>query len=178
MPWTLGVDQGLSGGLCALGGLTNDSWKRLLTMPVRKAVGSNRPDTAKLKDWLCDLIVQYGIPSLVVVEKSQPMGEGGRSRGRQSPRALHTQGFNAGVVVGLFEVLGFSIEEPTPQRWKAAVLAGFGDKDKAAMFAVCRQRFPTLDLRSGPRAKNLHDGLADAVGLALYGQYRIGAVPR
>lgn len=182
MPSSLGIDQGLSGGLCWLTGLLDTDVKYTMAMPTRKAVGSGkRPDTKRIKEWLNQLIHAHGLPSLVVIERTQAMGNrkdgGGQSGGKQSPKHTMTQGFNAGIVVGIFELLDLPIEEPTPQMWKQSVLKGFGEKDKKAMFAVCQQRFPSLDLRSSPKAKNPHDGIADAVGLALFGQYRLGNVP-
>jgi len=181
MPHSIGVDQGLSGGLCWLTGLLPTDPQHVITMPTRKAVGSNRPDTRKLKDWVGNLIREYGMPDIVVIERTQAMGSrkegGGQSGGQQSPKSLVTQGFNAGIIVCLFEFMDLPIEEPAPQTWKAAVLKGFGKKDKDAMITVCRQRFPQLALRSGPQAKKDHDGMADAVGLALFGQYRVGNVP-
>lgn len=183
MAVSLGIDQGLSGGLCWLNGLTDTDYKSVIKMPTRKNV-TNRPDIQAVKTWLNQHVREYGIPSLVVVERSQAMtrpGEegqdGGGSKGRQSARSLHTQGFNGGMLVGVFEFMGWPIEEPTPQQWKKSVLAGFKNKDKNAMIEVCRRRFPSLSLKSGPRARKDHDGMADAVGLALFGQYRIGNVP-
>lgn len=181
MASTLGVDLGLSGGLAWLTGLLDTDPRYVIPMPKRKAVGSNRPDTRVVKAWVNTCVREHGPPGLVVIERTQTMGSGkdagGQSRGKQGARQLHTQGFNGGIIVGIFELLGYPIEEPTPQAWKKSVLTGFKDKDKAAMIAVCQQRFPTLILRSGSQAKKDHDGMADAVGLAMFGQYRIGNVP-
>lgn len=182
MAVSLGVDQGLSGGLCLLTGLTDADFRSVIPMPTRKAVGGGkRPDVQKIKAWLNPLVRQFGMPGLVVIERTQAMGNrqegGGQAGGKQSPKHVMTQGTNAGIVIGVFEMLNWSIEEPTPQMWKKSVLAGFGEKDKSAMIAVCKQRFPTLQLRSSARATKDHDGMADAVGLALFGQYRLGNVP-
>lgn len=184
MPSTLGIDNGLSGGLCWLTGLLDTDFKSVIPMPVRSAGKSNRPDIQVIKTWLNDLIRQHGRPALVVIEKSQTMrqvggkdGATGGERKQQGSVQAHTQGFNAGMLMGLFEFLNMPIEEPMPQTWKAAVLKGYGTKDKDAMIAVCRQRFPSLCLTVGPKSKKPHDGIADAAGLALFGQYRIGNVP-
>lgn len=184
MPATLGVDNGVSGGLCWLSGLTETDFKSVIAMPTRKVGKSDRPDVQAIKVWLNDLIREHGRPAMVILEKSQTMrqsggkdGATGNERKQQGSVQAHTQGFNAGILMGLFEFMGLPIEEPMPQTWKAAVLKGFGEKDKAAMIAVVHQRFPSLDLKGGPKSKKPHDGKADAVGLALFGQYRIGNVP-
>lgn len=176
MAVTLGVDQGLSGGLCWLTGLTDNDFKSVISMPTRKAaVKGNRPDLHKIREWLNPLVREWGSPALVLCERSQAMQKADGKTG--GPAQVHTQGFNAGMIFSMFDVFRWPIEEPTPQQWKKAVLSGVSKKDKAAMIAACQQRFPSLSLLASSQSKKPHDGIADAVGLALYGQYRIGNVP-
>lgn len=184
MPNTIGVDQGLDGALCWLTGLLDTDPKYVLKMPTHKGQGGKkRPDVSAIKSWLNDRIREHGIPDLVVVERSQAMthrsgkGQKGKERHGQGVTSAHTTGLNAGIVIGVFDFLGYPGEEPTPQQWKKSVLSGYKEKDKKAMIEVCKQRFPSLSLLSSERAKNPHDGIADAVGLALYGQFRLGNVP-
>lgn len=183
---TLGIDVGLSGGFAWLGGLTDSDFKAVLKMPLKPAPGKgNRPDLDVIKDWLFTLIQTRGYPSLVVMEKSQTMrgfsadaGDGkGKVEKKQGAVQAHTQGFNAGMLLGMLLTIRLVPEEPSPQTWKAAVLKGYKTKDKAAMINVCKTRYPSIDLSKGPKSEKDHDGVADAVGLALFGQFRIGNVP-
>ena len=181
MTATIGIDNGVSGGLAWLNGLLDTDPRSVIPMPIRQVGKSSRPDVKVIKAWLNENIRTYGRPGLVVIEKSQTMretpgkGKGGEKKQQGSVQA-HTQGLNAGVLLGIFEFLDLPIEEPPPQSWKAAVLKGFGEKNKEAMIAVCRQRFPSLSLLTGPKSKKPHDGMADAMGLALFAQFRIGNV--
>lgn len=179
---TLGIDPGLSGGFAWLGGLTDSDYRAILKMPTKPAPGKgNRPDLDAIKRWLFENIRQRGMPALTVMEKSQTMREfdagDGKGKKKQGAVQAHTQGFNAGMLLGLLLTVNITPEEPSPQTWKAAVLKGYKSKDKAAMINVCKTRYPSIDLSKGPKSEKEHDGIADAVGLALFGQFRVGNVP-
>lgn len=176
---TVGIDQGLRGALCWMTGLGDSDAKSVLVMPTCKGSSrKRRPDVSKIRDWLNQCIRRDGRPELVVIERTQAMyskaGGGGRSGGRQPPSSVLTQGFNAGIIVGVFALLGLPSDEPTPQQWKSVILKGYGVKDKSAMVSLCKQRFPSLSLLASKQCSKPHDGIADAVGLAMYGQYLVG----
>lgn len=179
MPSVIGVDQGLSGALCWMTGLSDEDYKDILVMPHKKHRNTKLPDLSKIKEWLGRHVIEYGIPSMVVIERSQPMAKAPGKDGKKRTGGVtqvHTQGFNAGVIYGYFDLLNWPIDDPTPQSWKATSLKGYKKKDKAAMIEVCQKRFPSLSLLCGPRAKKPHDGMADSVGLALYGFHLLGNV--
>lgn len=76
-----------------------------------------------------------------------------------------------GAIEAICELLNIKVVTVQPRTWKRAIIpdAGKGKADqKAAMIAKCLAmgiELPTLR----PTGTKLHDGCADAVGIALYG---------
>lgn len=190
---TLGIDPGLKGGLCFLTGCLDTDYKSAIAMPVRQVGKHSRPDLKAIKGWFNQQVRVYGFPALVVIERLQAMNRFGKDRKRkvicvgckrvnwiegsgQGVTSAHTSGLNGGILLGFLETLGLPIEEPTSKQWKSLILAGYEDKNKEAAIAICRQRFPSLSLKANSRCRVDHDGIADAVCLSLYGQFRIGTI--
>lgn len=73
-----------------------------------------------------------------------------------------------GGILGLLGGLGIPIQLVSPSAWKKVILAGTA-KDKAAAIAYCRRRWPSVSLiPEGCRVA--HDGMADALCIAAYGE--------
>ena len=86
------------------------------------------------------------------------------SFGHESRSSCFSFGRSAGRVQSVLELLRLPTVEPTPQMWKAEILAGT-KKDKAAAIGYCNARWPGF-------CKD-HDGIADALCLAEYARRQV-----
>lgn len=152
-PVIVGIDPGLSGGVAIWDGCI----MRAYPMPTR-ALKKGKRDVDVLQIQGDGLLVH---PKLVVVEKVGAMpGQGVVS--------MFTFGKGYGKILGMVETNLWPLEEPTPQKWKAVVLAGT-DRSKEAAVAYVKKRFPGVNLLVGKSTKP-HIGMADAVCLCEYGR--------
>ena len=94
------------------------------------------------------------------------------ARPRDGGRAMFNFGYNTGLAVGHVHERGWPICRPTPQVWKRNVIPHVrGLPREAQKVAACKwvaERYPMVDLYPG-RKRTPHDGIAEAVCLALYG---------
>jgi Holliday junction resolvasome RuvABC endonuclease subunit len=162
MQYAIGIDPGLHGGLAMLNkGLDIVTFH---AMPVKdKDVDSN-----SMWDWLLELmmtIMASGTPAhevRVFLEKQQI---------RSNQKGAMRIGANYGRIIAVLEFLDLDVTEVTPQAWKSSVLKNVDSKktgEKNRSVAYCLEmeyELPTLN----PNGKKLHDGIADAVCIALYG---------
>ena len=149
----LGIDPGANGGLAIIDGRRVE----LLVMPkagkdidwhaVSRWIEGARP--------LRGTVVAY-------VEKCGAMP-------RQGLSSTYRFGVNCGGIHGVLGALGVPMELVSPVAWKKRVLHGT-QKDKAAAIDYCRRRWPDVSLLATERSRKPHDGLADALCLARYGQ--------
>lgn len=85
---------------------------------------------------------------------------------KQGVSSSFTFGEGLGIWKGIIAARGFSLELPSPQRWKKAMLTDMGkDKDASRLKAI--QLFPSMASQLG-RKKD--DGRAEALLLAEYGR--------
>lgn len=104
----------------------------------------------------------HGDTAIAVMEKVGAMP-------KQGVVSTFRFGQGYGTILGVLGALGIRCELVTPQRWKAAILAGTA-RDKAAAIAWCRRAYPGVPLRRTERCTTDHDGMADALCLAEYGR--------
>lgn len=84
--------------------------------------------------------------------------------------SMFTFGKGYGELRGMLKAIGVPFIEPTPQQWKKKVLAGCDWKgNKMASCEHVMKRYPDICLTPGKK-KIPHDGMADAICLAEYGQ--------
>lgn len=110
---------------------------------------------------IADLLSEY--PSdeiLVVLEKVHSMpGQGVKS--------VFTFGEGYGRLQGMCQTLKIRYEFVAPSTWKSLVLRGT-KKDKDAAINYAQRRYPEINLTPGQKKKP-HDGLAEALCIALWG---------
>lgn len=157
----VGIDPGLDGGVAAL----FLDGRALWAVPMPVLAGKRRElDAARLFDRLrpiCPDLRGVRLVRLAVVERVA-------SRPGQGVAGVFSFGRTVGRIEGVLAALGIPVEQPTPQRWKAEVLAGTA-KDKAAAIAYAARRFPGINLV--PEGKRVaHDGIAEALALAEFGR--------
>jgi Holliday junction resolvasome RuvABC endonuclease subunit len=160
----IGIDPGADGGLAALSG--SQAW----TVPM--------PGTPQLMAlWLAALK-----PDCAWVERVHAFPGQGVS-------SCFTFGQAYGTILGVLAALGVPTHLVEPRAWKRSVL---GNPDpvpanldakaakawarkagKAQAVAYCLRRWPALSLKASERCKVHHDGMADALCIAAYGQARV-----
>lgn len=162
MRLSLGIDPGLRGGIAALdpAGIVVGTWPMPVTGGEVHAAG-----LADLLRSLRCLDDQQDIGG-VVLERVSAMPKQGVS-------STFTFGTGWGMVRGVCAALGIPVVLVPPTVWKKRVLVGLPhDKDGALRY--CANRWPCTDLVL-PGCRKPHDGMADALCLAAYGQMPGGA---
>ena len=151
----IGIDPGKKGGLAYYN--TDTGKADALIMPL---IAGKEIDALLLRT----ILYQWGAtmfdgPVLCALERVSAMpGQGVTS--------TMTFGRGVGKIQGVLECLAVPYVQPTPQMWKKAILADT-DKSKQAAIDTVRRRFPSV-LLVPPNHKKEHDGIADALCLALY----------
>lgn len=161
----IGIDPGLDGAVAVL----HDDMIAIRPTPTIAAGkgGKRKFDLKAMRDILFDVhvpprfVFDVNVPNhFVVIEKAS-------SRPGQGVSSVFSFGEGFGMWQGLLAGLFMSYEVVTPQKWKAAVLGGT-TKDKQAAIEYVSRRYPTVSLLATPRSKVPHDGMADALCLAVY----------
>ena len=79
-------------------------------------------------------------------------------------------GENYGFIQGLLVAYSIPYELVTPQKWKKEFQV---TSDKNTSIAVCKRLFPGISLRKTPQSRTDHDGMAEALLLAMYARRRL-----
>lgn len=146
----LGFDPGKDGGIAALDGngkyctwaYTDDNLK-LIVLQVMEAM-------------------RCGESAAACVEKVGAMpGQGVTS--------MFSFGHSAGVIKGALMVAEIPFQLIPPRTWKKEFQL---DSDKQRSIDVCKRLFPGVDLRRTPKCRKEHDGMAEALLMALYAKRR------
>ena len=146
MPVVVGIDPGLSGGVCRL-----SSRVSFESIAVPMPVIGNQIDGRQLAALLVGA-------DLVAIEHAQAMPKQG-----VSSTFRYGQGF--GTLIGVCEGLGLAYRLVKPRMWQTAVIGtGAGDTKQRSAEHVHRL-YPWVDLLPG-RMRKPHDGIADAVCIA------------
>lgn len=79
-------------------------------------------------------------------------------------------GENYGYIRGLLGAYEIPYQTVRPQEWKKE----FGvTRDKSTSVEVCRRLFPNVSLRATERSQKDHDGIAEALLMALFAKRRL-----
>lgn len=152
----IGIDPGAKGGIALLGA----------SEPVRIPM----PCVGKEINWqtvgaILEVWQAAGCKPTEIrayVEKAHAMP-------KQGVTSMFKFGMAYGGILALLEHIEIETHIVTPQAWKKAVLAGTA-KDKAAAIAYCHRRWPKLNLLATPKPRVPHNGMADALCIAAYGE--------
>ena len=96
-------------------------------------------------------------PSVAVLEHVNAMP-------KQGVTSMFNFGEGFGYLKGLLEAYGIPYELVRPQKWKKE----FGISGKNQSIEVCKRLFPGVNLKKTDRCKKDHDGMAEALLMALY----------
>ena len=157
----IGIDPGINGGLAFF----ND--KKLLAaikMPsYNYTVGiSKKQKKRQMIDGkeVAKLFKTFN-PDFVFIEKVGAMP-------KQGVTSTFNFGFSTGILHGVCSALNLNFETVRPQEWKKIVIDDT-EKDKEAAILFCETNYPNISLLPTKRSKKPHDGIADAICIAVYG---------
>lgn len=174
---TIGIDPGIKGGLAFL---EDGLLKKLCKMPLVKEETKKKKklksmtakekkerkagktiyttkfkvDSKTIMDWIAEFK-----PDLVVIE--QPFYLAIESR-----TSTATIAENVGRLYGIAEGLGLNLLKIRPQKWKGYFELG---ADKQEAIEKAEELFPSVNLIPA-RSRTKHDGMAEALLLAKYGE--------
>lgn len=92
------------------------------------------------------------------------------ARPHQGVVSMFSFGTTYGEILGILKALGVPTATVTPQQWKKAMSV---TKDKQSSIDKAKELFPGINLYANSRCTKEHDGMAEALLIALYG-YRCG----
>lgn len=151
----VGVDNGLSGGLCAID--QQGRPYRYARMPVKEFRGRNVMDLAEVVVWLQRLETRVRL----VVEEAPHHGD--------SASAIRSLGIGYGKLLALEDILRYDITVVAPKTWQAQMLPKGRGNTKARALAAAKQLAPEEDWIP-PRCRTPHDGVVDAYLMACWAQ--------
>ena len=151
----IGIDPGLSGAVCLLGG---DRLEVFDLPTIERVVNGKAKRQLDLHSLVNDLrCCPLSAVKFVLIEQVSAMpGQGVTSS--------FNFGFTAGAIQGVVTALGFPLRTVHPQVWKRKF--GLLGQPKDASRAEASRRFPAY---TGQWPLKKHDGRAEAALLALYG---------
>lgn len=90
---------------------------------------------------------------------------------KQGVTSMFNFGVSFGYIKGVLEAFGVPYQEIRPQTWKAEFSL---NTDKTKSIEVCQRLFPDVCLLANERCRVPHDGMAEALLMALYAKRRLG----
>jgi|GEM_PF-1682155 len=171
----IGIDPGRKGGIALL----NKEISAPLVAPL--PYSGKELDSGRLSDWI-RLRIGDGDKVVAFVEKSQAMvrpdkagkaSKAGKKSGRVGVQG-NVSSFNYGVgygqIRGVLGALHIETHLVPHWRWRRIIIPRTRKgKTKPAAIAFCQRRWPELNLIQ-PRCRNPHDGIADALCIAAFGE--------
>lgn len=158
----IGIDPGSSGGFAFISGEDVEAF----VTPLHDK--EDRKKFGNPIDWMS---VYRGLRNWkksgtkAVVEQAQAMPGNGVS-------SMFKYGASFGGILTVLQSLSIPYTLVRPSVWKRSLLgqAEEGEAKKARAIAYCQERWPHFPLRRTARCTTEHDGLADALCLAAWGE--------
>ena len=164
MRYMIGIDNGLKGGIACV-----DEGERIVTvvpMPVLKGKKTDY-DISTIKDMFTAL-KRMGHMSAVI--------EQAHVRPICGKRASYSIGMSYGLMLGILNALGIGCVVVSPTRWMNDILKGNLRKEYKGSMRYCQLKYPDTNFHEG-KSKKMHDGMTDAVCIALWGMRNTGQMP-
>lgn len=153
----LGIDPGVNGAISAISGD-----EVIEVIPCPKLIVGRKSDYDITG--MVAFIMRYKDKKLICyLEQVHAMP-------KQGVTSMFSFGKGFGIWIGILAALQIPYEFVSPQHWKNKLLQGT-DKSKGAAIKVCKQLYPTVDLKPGRKVTD-HDGMAEAILIASYGGMR------
>jgi hypothetical protein len=157
----VGVDNGISGGLCAVAAFDGGVLAHR-AMPTRTVAGKSEVDVRTLLDWL----EPYRNDMVVCIE--EPL------RHAKSSQAMRSMSISFGLILGACEAKRFGVNRVQVKEWQDVMLGKRLAKGmtKVAALAAANRLWPSEQWLATGRSKTPHDGMVDAALIARYNRDR------
>lgn len=98
----------------------------------------------------------------------------------QGVSSMFSFGRTFGLLEGMLTASATIINLVSPRKWQTTILENSTHVKnsnicdaKLRTLSIVKERFPDVDLRATKRSINPHDGIVDALGIAMYGVYNV-----
>ena len=152
----VGIDNGLNGGIAVINRAQSVIGKWV--MPVIKSKKTEY-DVNRIVEILKEIKNRKN--TFVMLEKAHVRPISGK-------RACFMNGFGYGIMQGILSSLNMSYEIVDPKVWQKNLFEGVTSDTKTASINFCKKKFPNIDLKATERTTKDHDGIADAICMAVY----------
>ena len=155
---TIGIDNGLTGGLVAISD-HRASIIGMSVMPIKGKAKGNEVDAEAVFLFL----MQWARKDITVILETP---------GKHSPgvMALCSMWDSYGAIRSILETRGYRHHRIAPQTWQKAVLGNVEKgQTKPAALSKCRQLWPDESFLATSKSTVAHTGLCDAALIAYYG---------
>jgi len=152
----VGIDNGLNGGIAIINNAQSVMGKWI--MPVIKG-NKTEYDVNRIVEILKEVTDKR--TTFVMLEKAHVRPISGK-------RACFMNGFGYGLMQGILSSLGMSYEIVDPKVWQKELFEGVTNDTKTASINFCKKKFPDIDLKATEKSSKDHDGIADALCMAVY----------
>jgi hypothetical protein len=164
---TVGIDTGMAGGICFLW----DNGMAMHSMPTTMINKKDKVDSYKIFDIMFNASEALGLIDMILIEDAQGGLVMGNGPVKNSPITTYSQGYNAGKVEAVIEILDYPRQLITGKVWKTklgiTLPKGSTPKQrKECAIAKADSLMPQWKhLWRGPQG-GVKDGLAEAALLA------------
>ncbi len=158
MKITIGSDPGLDGGYAVVGG---GKVLEIAPNPIIKVGRKKVFDDNEMSKILRGLKEKGDVHVYIEQVASRPL---------QGAPATFTFGMGYGMLRGICSGAMIPYTLVTPKKWKRKMLSGLDGTKKASSIIRAKQIIPTINLKATPRCRKDHDGMAEGLLIALYGE--------
>ena len=153
----VGIDNGISGGLCALSAF-DGAVLGYRAMPTKQVASKSEVDIRALLDWL----EPYRKDMVVCIE--EPL------KHAKSSQAMRSMSISFGLIVGACEAKQFSVHRVQVKEWQDVMLGKKLAKGmtKVAALAAANKLWPQQRWIATNKSRVPHDGMIDAALIAHY----------
>lgn len=161
----VGIDPGLNGGIVGID--SNENIVKKFVMPIIKS-NKTEYDIKEFQEIIHDFIyIAHKNKSTCwfILEKQYVRPVSGK-------RACWMNGYGYGMIQTVLITSGVQTEIVNPQTWMKKL--GIDSKDKKGSVKYCLRKYPNEKWTATERSKVPHDGLTDALGIAVAGKRIVG----
>lgn len=151
----VGVDNGISGGLCAVSAF-DGAVLAYKAMPIKKTAKTPEVDIPALLDWL----EPYRKDMVVCVE--EPL------KHAKSSQAMRSMSISFGLILGACNAKRYEVQRVQVKEWQGAMLGKRLGKGmtKVVALSTANKLWPSEKWLATERSKTPHDGIVDAALIA------------
>jgi len=162
----LGIDPGLTGGLCLMStsGIIINNYLQLIPIIKGKKI---EYDINKLVEYFLKIKNNF-TNCTVYLERAQLIPVSGS-------KSISSTFYGNGLLQGIIASIGFPYQIVRARDWQKKVFIGMDKQDtKQASVLFCARKYPDISFLPTNRCKNASHGLTDAVCIATYGRMIYG----